>query len=237
MLLTRILRNIWTGQAPGPTGFSPSALPKVLCVGGTEQFQIMPAHYLGWQRELLSEQPVPQASIVQDIFQLERLPGSSYDAVFFGHRLKNYALHDAGRVLNGFRHLLKPGGFVHIVVPDIVEVVRHMLENKKDLEDSAYQSPAGPISYHDVLFGRQSPSAGAVSRPFEPHLCGYSSKVLKRVLFDSGFIESQIVQRPEHFEIHAIASQDPIQERFRLIMGLKPQVAESMGPAEQRASS
>ena len=222
MLLTRFLRNVLTGQAPGPKDFAPSSLPKVVCVGGTEQFQMMPAHYIGWHRELLSEQRVPEASIVQSLFDLERLQGSSYDAVFFAHRLKNYPLHDAARILSGFRHLLRPGGFVHIVVPDLMELVRHMLENKKDLEDSAYASPAGPISYHDVLFGRQSPSAGAATRSFEPHLCGYSTKVLKRVLFDSGFIDSYVFERPEHFEIHAFAGQDAIQDRFKLIMGLKP---------------
>jgi len=221
MLLTRILRNVWTGRAPGPSDFSPSSLPKVVCVGGAEQFQMMPAHYIGWDRELLSEEPLPEASIVQSLFELERLRGASYDAVFFAHRLKNYPLHEAGRILHGFRHLLRPGGFVHIVVPDLMELARHMLDNKKDLEDCAYTSPAGPISYHDVLFGRREPSAGAASHPFEPHLCGYSTKVLKRVLFDSGFIESVVVEKPEHFEIHAFAGQDPIQERFKLIMGLK----------------
>ena len=221
MLLIRLLRNIWNGRAQGLSEVGSSVHPKVLCVGGSEQFQMMPSHYIGWRRELLSSEPNPEASIVQSLYKLDLLPGAAYDAVFFAHRLKNHPLHDAGRILHGFRHLIRPGGFVHIVVPDVMALMRHMLENDRDLEDAAYMSPAGSVSYHDVLFGRVNPTAGSATRLHEPHLCGYSPKVLKRVLFDNGFLDCHVVESPEHFEVHAIAAPEPIHERFHLIMGLK----------------
>jgi len=181
---------------------------------------MMPSHYFGWKRELLASEPTPEASVVQDLFKLDKLDGKSYDAIFFAHRLKNQPLDHAGRILQGFRHLVRPGGFVHIVVPDVVTLMKHMLDNNKDLEDEAYMSPAGPISYHDVLYGRSFSTPGPSVVVPDPHLCGFSVKVLKRVLFDSGFIETHIIERPEFFEVHAIAGPDPILDRFKLIMGL-----------------
>ena len=220
MLITRLFKNIWAGRPPNPAEFESSHQPRVLCVGGFEQYGMMPSHYFGWERELLAGEPIPEASVVQDIFKLDQLVGNAYDAIFFAHRLKNQPIHNAGRILHGFRHLVRAGGFVHIVVPDIVVLMRHMLENGKDLEDAAYISPAGPISYHDVLYGRSFSTPGPGVVVPDPHLCGFSVKVLKRILFDSGFIETHIIERPEFFETHAIAGPEPILERFKLIMGL-----------------
>ena len=220
MLLARLLTNLWAGRPSSPGKLEPSLQPRVLCVGGPEQYKMLPAHYVGWERELLSSEPTPEATVVQDLFKLDKLAGNAYDAIFFGHGLKNQPIQHVGRILYGFRHLLRPGGFVHIIVPDVVALMRHMLENGKDLEDSAYMSPSGPISYHDVFYGRSLSTSGPSTVLADPHLCGYSAKVLQRVLFDGGFIETHIIELPESFEAHAIAGPDPILDRFKLIMGL-----------------
>lgn len=218
MFLTKVLGNI-RRRRPSAELFA-EAHPKVVCVGGSEQFPMMPLHYLGWRRELLATEPAPGAANVHDIYRLHVLSGSSCDAVFFAHRLKNYPLQEAGPILNGFRHLVRPGGFVHIVVPDVVALVRHMVSAGKDLEDVAYVSPAGPIRFHDVLFGGAYGPSGLNERPADFHHSGYSRKVLSRVLFDNGFIFSHVTEDAEAFELHAIAAPHPIEERFKLMMGL-----------------
>lgn len=57
--------------------------------------------------------------VVCDARQLSQLPRATYDAVYCSHNLEHYYRHDVPKVLAGFSHVLKVGGFVHIIVPDM----------------------------------------------------------------------------------------------------------------------
>jgi predicted SAM-dependent methyltransferase len=65
--------------------------------------------------------------------------------VYCSHNLEHYYRHEVPWVLEGFLHLLRDGGFAHIRVPDIGELMRVTVERKLDIDDVLYHSPAGPI--------------------------------------------------------------------------------------------
>jgi hypothetical protein len=106
------------------------------------------------------------------------------------------------RVLAGFLHVLKDGGFTQIRVPDISEVMRVTIEQGLDIEDVLYQSAAGPIMVLDVLYGH----SGEIERSgqdFYAHKTGFTQKSLLAALRRAGFSRTYSVLG--NLEINALA--------------------------------
>jgi len=113
----------------------------------------LPQQYSGYEQLLLDIDPRGAPDIVCDARELGTLDGVQFDAVYCSHNLEHYYRHDVPKVLAGFLHILKAGGFAHIKVPDIHEVMRQTLERGLDIDDILYVSSAGPIMVLDVLYG------------------------------------------------------------------------------------
>ena len=92
---------------------------KVLNVGGNSKKISLPPRYEGWKSIVLDIDPQGKLDVVCDARQLSRLPRATYDAVYCYHNLEHYYRHDVPKVQAGFSHVVKVGGFVHIIVPDI----------------------------------------------------------------------------------------------------------------------
>jgi SAM-dependent methyltransferase len=175
---------------------------KVLNVGGNNKSIPLPKEYAGWQQVLLDIDPRGEPDIVCDARRLSTLPGGEYDAVYCSHNLEHYHRHDAVDVLAGFRHVLKPEGFAHIRVPDIGELMRTVVEKNLDIDDFLYESPAGPITVRDVIYGygREIEQSG---NDFFAHKNGFTKKSLTALLLRCGF--AQVFTVAGSLEITAIA--------------------------------
>ena len=126
---------------------------KVLNVGGNNKSIALPPHYAGFEHLLLDIDETGSPDIVCDARELTTLEGGQFDAVYCAHNLEHYYRHDVPRVLAGFLHVLKDGGFAHIRVPDINELMKVTIERGLDIEDVLYESDVGPIMVLDVLYG------------------------------------------------------------------------------------
>ena len=160
---------------------------KVLNVGGNSKEIPLPPEYAGFDHWLLDIDPKGAPDIVCDARDLATLEGGSFDAVYCSHNLEHYYRHDVPRVLAGFQHLLKDGGFAHIRVPDINEVMRQTIEGaSRDIDDVLYTSPSGPIMVLDVLYGYaiQIERSG---QDFYAHKTGFTQKSLLSALEWAGF--------------------------------------------------
>jgi hypothetical protein len=93
------------------------------------------------------------------------------------------------KVLAGFLHVLKDGGFAHVRVPDINEVMRVTIEKGLDIDDVLYQSPSGPIMVLDVLYG-YSVEIEQSGQDFYAHKTGFTQKSLLNALYRSGFVKT-----------------------------------------------
>lgn len=165
---------------------APPALRRVLNVGGNSKDIPLPPQYQGWDHVLLDIDPKVRPDVVCDARHLTELPGAEYDAVYCSHNLEHYYRHDVPKVLAGFRHVLKPGGFSHLVVPDLREVMRVMIEKNLDIGDVLYQSPAGPITVQDVIYG-YGPEIERSGSDFFAHKSGFTESSLMATLRAAGF--------------------------------------------------
>ena len=161
-------------------------MKKVLNVGGNNKSITLPAIFHGWEHVLLDIDPAGQPDVVCDARELATLPAAQYDAVYCSHNLEHYYHHVVPKVLRGFRHVLKSGGFTLIRVPDMQEVLQIMVERELDIEDVLYQSPAGPITVHDVIYGygKEIERSG---HDFYAHKTGFTPKSLTQALQAGGF--------------------------------------------------
>lgn len=187
---------------------------KVLNVGGNNKSIPLPVQYAGYEHILLDIDPKGDPDIVCDARELASLEGDQFDAVYCSHNLEHYYRHDVSRVLGGFFHILKPSGFVQVLVPDLGEVMKICVEKGLDIEDELYRSPAGPIMVLDVLYG-YGIEIERSGQDFYAHKTGFTHSSLKRALSSSGF--SKIFCSTGNLEINAIAfKQEPDQETREL---------------------
>ena len=192
-------------------------MKRVLNVGGNTKEIPLPKHYAGFEHVLLDIDPKGSPDIVCDARQLTSLEANQFDAVYCSHNLEHYFRHDVPKVLTGFLHVLKEGGFVQIRVPDIAEVMRLTIERGLDIEDVLYQSPAGPIMVLDVLWG-YSVEIEQSGQEFYAHKTGFTQKSLLKVLYNSGF--AKVYSKLGNLEIDALAFKKIPDEKTRALFNL-----------------
>lgn len=176
----------------------------VLNVGGGSKETAIPAHFAGWQHDLLDIDPRDGPDLVCDARKLRDLPGGVYDAVYCSHNLEHYYRHEGLNVVRGFHHMLNDTGFAEIVVPDISQVLEALHERKLELDDVLYQSLAGPISAHDVVYGLQR-EIESTGQDFYAHKTGFTPKSLGKILVDGGFFKIFVRTGEEALAVNALA--------------------------------
>jgi len=188
--------------APPPGG--KSAGRRVLNVGGGSKRIAIPPHFDGWTQLLLDIRPAAGVDVVRDARDLGDLGRDTYDAIYCSHNLEHYYRHDVDRVLQGFRHLLKPGGFVEIRVPDIGGLIELLAERGLDLEQEIYVSRERVITAHDMIYG-YAPDIESSGEDFYAHKTGFSRDALIRALYANGFTQIRFAQALSVLELHVFA--------------------------------
>lgn len=160
---------------------------KFLNVGGNRKEIPVPSYFNGWDHVLLDIDPAGGPDIVCDARELQDLEPGQFHAVYCSHNLEHYYYHEVSRVLQGFRHVLKPTGFVLISVPDMESVMKAVVEQGLDLDDVLYEAESGiGILVRDVLYGwgMQMEVSG---QDYYAHKTGFTQKSLKSILLQNGF--------------------------------------------------
>ena len=185
-------------------------MKKVLNVGGNSKAIPLPPQYAEFEHLLLDIDASGSPDIVCDARKLTALEAGQFDAVFCSHNLEHYYRHEVPKVLAGFLHVLKDDGFAHILVPDINEVMRLTIKQGLDIDDVLYQSPAGPITVLDVLYGL-SIEIEESGQDFFAHKTGFTNKSLLNALHNAGF--QKTYSAVGNLEVNALAfkkAPDPI---------------------------
>jgi hypothetical protein len=190
---------------------------KVLNVGGNSKSIPLPPVYRGWENVLLDIDPRGNPDVLCDARELERLPGAEYDAVYCSHNLEHYYRHEVPKVLAGFRHVLKAQGFAHIRVPDMEDVMRQVVSKGLDIDDLLYQSPAGPITVRDVIYGYGVEIERSGS-DFFAHKTGFTQKSLGALLRSCGF--PFVYMGARNLEVMAVAFKERPDEGTRRSLDL-----------------
>ena len=107
-------------------------------------------------------------------------------------------------MLHGFLHVLKPDGFAEIRVPDLRAVMQKVVRGNLELNDVLYQSPVGPISVLDILYGlaQEIETSGS---DFQQHKAGFTPQLLGQTLENAGFAAIFVFASPDAYECRALA--------------------------------
>jgi len=99
-----------------------------------------------------------------------------FDLVYTSHTLEHVYPHQVPIALAEFHRVLKPGGTVLIVVPN--------LEDVRPTEDVVYISLAGPVTGLDMIYGMRRLVA---ENPYMAHHTGFIPSTLRAELEQAGF--------------------------------------------------
>ena len=192
-------------------------IKKVLNVGGNNKSIQLPPHFSDFKHLLLDIDPRGTPDIVCDARALSTLDAGQFDAVYCSHNLEHYYRHDVPKVLDGFLHVLKEGGFAHIRVPDMQQLMRVTVERGLDIDDVLYQSPAGPIMVLDVIYG-YGVEIEQSGQDFYAHKTGFTEKSLLKALQLAGFHKTYV--SINDLEINALAFKGVPDEATQAMFGL-----------------
>ena len=192
-------------------------MSRVLNVGGNSKAIPLPEAYASFEHVLLDIDPSGKPDIVLDARELATLPAAGFDAVYCSHNLEHYFRHDVPRVLAGFLHVLKQGGFAQIRVPDIEALMRETVSRNLDIDDILYDSPAGPVMVLDVLYGH-SPTIARSGVDFFAHRTGFTRKSLSAAVARAGFGDQYCSQG--NLELNLIAFKGEADAQKRALFGL-----------------
>jgi predicted SAM-dependent methyltransferase len=128
-----------------------------------------------WQ-EYMVDVAECKPDIVSNIVGLEGISDESADCVWASHVVEHVHWHELPLVFNSILRVLKPSGFAFIMVPDLEFIVDNI---KNDLLGVIYQSPAGPVSALDMIYGHRFQIE---SNPYMQHKTGFTQKSMSDIL-------------------------------------------------------
>jgi SAM-dependent methyltransferase len=154
----------------------------------------------GWRQIRLDIDERVAPDIVGSILDLNQVSSASCDAIFCSHNLEHLHTHEVPSAIFEFRRVLNPRGFALITCPDLEEVAHLIIEG--GIEKTAYQSPAGPITALDMIYGHSA--SIQLGNPFMAHNTGFTVERLGRVLIEGGFSEA-LVTKGAGYNLWALA--------------------------------
>ena len=161
----------------------------------------LPAYFSDWKQLRVDVDPSVEPDIVADLTDLSSIPDNHADAVWASHCIEHLYEHQVMTALSEFRRVVRDDGFVCVIVPDLQAVANYVAADR--LNEPIYDSPAGPITPHDIFFGYGA--AIASGRTSMAHRCGFTPGVLQKCFEQLTFGEVVLRRRDESLELVALA--------------------------------
>lgn len=137
----------------------------------------------GWREIRLDIDPAVQPDIVASILDLGTIAAGSVDAVYSSHNLEHLEAYQVPQALRELRRVLRPGGHLLAVVPDLTQIAAAILDTPPDRR--LYDSGWGPIAALDMLYGHRRMIAAG--QGFQAHRTAFTAATLAAALAAAGF--------------------------------------------------
>lgn len=168
----------------------------------------LPTYFDGWKQIRVDIDASVRPDIIADLTDLSQIPDGSADAVWAAHCIEHLYEHQVPVALAEFRRVLRDDGFVCVIVPDLQTVGNYLIADR--LHEPAYQSAAGPVTPHDIIFGFGAAIAGG--RASMAHRCGFTPGMLQRSFQRLSFGEVLLRRRGPQLELAAVARATPAKD-------------------------
>ena len=152
--------------------------------------------------------------IVGTLTDMKLVKTNSVDAIYSSHNIEHVFPHEVPIVLKEFHRVLKDDGMVVLKCPDLQSVCKAVVNDK--LLEPLYESPAGPISPIDILYGHRP--AIARGNEYMAHKGGFTYSVLNDAFIEAGFKMNYGGRNPDLWELFIISfKQEKLQEEINTI--------------------
>lgn len=148
----------------------------------------------------------PTANIKSSILDLKEIEDESVDAVWASHVVEHCYFHELPKVFGSMMRVINKEGFVVVRVPDLGYLADKI---KEGLLETLYESPAGPVSPIDMLYGHRP----QIERDGEgmAHKTGFTEKSMGQILSSLG-INSMVTSCGG--EVIALLYKEKIPQKF-----------------------
>lgn len=154
-----------------------------------------------WREIRFDIDPNVAPDIIGTLTNMSGVDSSSIDAIYSAHNIEHLFPHEVPIALEEFRRVLKPDGMVVITCPDLISVCQAVVQDK--LLEPLYQSPAGPITPIDILYGHRGYIAEG--NHYMAHKCGFTYSALSEFFLNAGFKKIYGGSRPKAFDLWLVA--------------------------------
>jgi predicted SAM-dependent methyltransferase len=175
---------------------------------GPHNASTLPGYFDDWRQLRVDIDAAVQPDILADLTDLSPIPDGSADAVWAAHCIEHLYEHQVKIALAEFRRVLREDGFVCVIVPDLQIVAQYVAADR--LHETLYDSPAGPVTPHDIVYGFGAAIAGG--RTSMAHRCGFTPTMLQRCFSELTFGEVLLRRRSAELELVAVARATPAKD-------------------------
>lgn len=162
-------------------------MPKVLHAGCGKS--PLPAWVPGYEIRLDID-PDVNPDIVASITDMGDI--GKFEMVYCSHSIEHLYPHDAVKALAEFKRVLIKNGALILIVPN--------LENIKPDDTVVYVSDAGPITGHDMYYGKKDLIE---KNPYMSHKAGYVPSTLSKLLEENGF-DVKVCEDDGSYNLYAV---------------------------------
>jgi SAM-dependent methyltransferase len=156
--------------------------------------------------------------IVGTLTDMKSVVTGSVDAVYSSQNIEHIYPHEVPIALREFHRVLKEDGIVVIHCPDLQSVCKAVLEG--GLLEPIYNSPIGPISPIDVLYGhRRSIARG---NEYMAHKGGFTYSTLYKAFKEVGFQSMAGGRRGYNLYLVAFKQRKPDDEIKKIVLQFIP---------------
>ncbi len=153
-----------------------------------------PPMFADWRELRVDIDAKVAPDILADVTDLSAIESGSVDAVWSAHCLEHLYLYEVGPAIAEVYRILADDGFLCVIVPDLQTIADYIASDR--LHEVVYESPAGPVIAHDILFGF-GPHL-AQGRIKMAHNCGFTPTLLLQKLREAPFAQIVLRRRSGH---------------------------------------
>ena len=168
--------------------------------GGKDKSQSSHVYKLDeWEEVRLDVNKDTSPHILGSMTDLSMIKDGDFRGICSSHNLEHIFAHEVEKTLLGFERILDSEGELFIEVPDLMVCAEAII--KGNFNKTLYESPAGPITPMDMIYGHTKHIAAG--NHYMAHKIGFTADILLATLKACGF-KSVVVLRSD-YSLHCVA--------------------------------